>query len=409
MNRIMRWLLLALAIIGTGVFLGLSRREVPTEASVADLTPGLLTFRPARELAAALSKSFPGMLLSTPIKSPEAGGPANKPAAPSDALADESIITLKPGVGIDEIASRFGARVLGSLTNLNAHRLKFPDASTAATAREQLSADPQVAAVDWNYSISRPAVAESLGQSEMSSMSLKVTPGDSQGKIVVGLIDTAVTAKGTDLNGFLQPSISVAGDFTPEAGALTHGTAMAEAILQGLSAIQSGAQASNVRILPVDVYGANEATTTYQVSEGVLKAIEGGATIINLSLGSEGDSAILQEIIQKAHEQGIIFLGAAGNEPVTAATYPAAYPEVVAVTATDDEGNTAAYANRGSFIDIGAPGSVVVNFGGVAYLVTGTSAATALASGIAAGTVERQAITAANAEQIIREKLALRQ
>ena len=44
------------------------------------------------------------------------------------------------------------------------------------------------------------------------------------------------------------------------------------------------------------------------------------------------------------------------DEPSTIPVYPAAYPDVVAVTAGDKKGNIAPYANRGSFVDVVAPG-----------------------------------------------------
>jgi len=411
MNRMIRGAVLTLAVIGIGVFLGLSWD--PPAISLQSQQPNsmLLTFRPARELAATLAAGLPRYSSSNFGPKPaDAESKDDSNVAPSpNAILNEVIITLKPGFGIPEVANRVGGRVLGSLTNINAHRLQFEDAAAAASARAQLQADPQVASLDWNYSVARPVAAETSGSAEVSALNLKASLGDSHGKIVVGLVDTAVQTTGTDLSPFLQPSVSISGAYTPDTDTLTHGTSMAETILQGLSAVATGGQASNVRILPVDVYGADQETTTYQVAQGVLKAVEGGATIINLSLGSDGDSAVLQQVIQQTHAQGVIFLSAAGNEPVTSATYPAAYPEVIAVTATDDNGNTAAYANRGSFVDIGVPGSVVVSYGGVDYSVVGTSAATALASGIAAGAVERQGLSAAKVEKLIRDSLALRQ
>ena len=66
-------------------------------------------------------------------------------------------------------------------------------------------------------------------------------------------------------------------------------------------------------------------------------------------------------------------------------TYPAAYPDVIAVTAGDRKGNIAPYANRGSFVDVIAPGTSVVQFDNQSYLVSGTSASTAYVSGTAAG------------------------
>jgi hypothetical protein len=90
-------------------------------------------------------------------------------------------------------------------------------------------------------------------------------------------------------------------------------------------------------------------------------------------------------LIQQASADGVVFFGAAGNEPVTTPTYPAAYSEVIAVTDGDRNGDVASYANRGSFVDLMTPGSSVVPFNGQSYLVNGTSASTAYASGIAAG------------------------
>src|SRR5262249_4065229 len=158
---------------------------------------------------------------------------------------------------------------------------------------------------------------------------------------------------------------------------------------------------TRVRILSVDVYGDSETTTSYHVAEGIVKAVEKGATIINLSLGTDGDSSLLRQVIQDAHDQGIIFFGAAGNQPVTTATYPAAYAQVVAVTATDNQGNIAPYANYGDFVDIAAPGTVVVSYKGNSYLVTGTSASTAMVSGAAAGLTEKTHLSVSKIEEAV--------
>jgi hypothetical protein len=124
------------------------------------------------------------------------------------------------------------------------------------------------------------------------------------------------------------------------------------------------------------------------VAKGVYEAVNAGASIINLSLGSEADSAFLQNTINSAAKQGVQFFAAAGNTPTTAPTFPAAYDTVVAVTATDRSGNIASYANRGSFIDVAAPGMAIVNFGGQSFVVTGTSTATAYVSGSSAAKAE---------------------
>ncbi len=339
-----------------------------------------------------------------------AGG--NSPFEPepaSGSLADEVIAKLKPGTtNIDAIAASAGGQVAGRIDKLSTYRLKFADAEAATLGREQLATDSQVESLDSNYAIARPPAGEEVGNAVGSQAKLNVTAGDSGGKLVVGLVDTAVQVEnsGMDENFFLPP-ISVSGDSSSDATSLTHGTCMAEAILQGLSSGVTGNTTSDVRILSVDVYGQSASTTTYQVAEGIVKAVESGATIINLSLAASGDSSLLQQVITDAHNQGIIFFSAAGNEPVTTATYPAAYPEVVAVTATDENGRIASYANYGDFVDIAAPGTIVVNYNGKSYVSVGTSAATALASGAAARLAEKSGASAATTEKTIREGLAV--
>jgi hypothetical protein len=182
---------------------------------------------------------------------------------------------------------------------------------------------------------------------------------------------------------------------------------MSETIVRGLALTLKGKE-SSVRILPVDVYGNRPTTSTFDVAMGIYQAVNKGARIINLSLGSDGDTAFLRRMIQSSHDQGIIFLAAAGNEPVTTPTYPAAYPEVIAVTAGTRQGTVAPYANYGSFVDVIAPGSSIVNFNGQSWLVMGTSASTAYASGAAASFLDCGGPSSAQIEAQIRASLALK-
>jgi hypothetical protein len=140
-----------------------------------------------------------------------------------------------------------------------------------------------------------------------------------------------------------------------------------------------------VRILPVDVFGANVNANSFNIANGITEAVNNGATIINLSLGSYQASPLLQRIITTHHKNGVLFVGAAGNEPVTTPHFPAAYPQVMAVTATRPNGELTAYANRGNFIDVAARGTHPVRFGKRTYAISGTSASSAYISGLSAG------------------------
>lgn len=304
----------------------------------------------------------------------------------SRVIPNELIVSLKPDskVTIDELARRLGAKVVGHLEELHAYRLQFKDAASADAARQLLAADLSIGKIESNYSIDGPAQTQRLQMSSTPPFPLKPKVSTDTSKVVIGLIDMAVQPLSEGMNEFLLPSIQVAGQPGPPSDQPNHGTSMAETILRGLSMTSQESGGSSVRLLPVDVYGPREDTTTFDVAKGVYAAVNSGATIINLSMGGDGESSLLANIIRQSHNSGVLFFGAAGNEPTTAPTYPAAYPEVVAVTSGDKRGNIASFANRGSFVDVVAPGVSIVNYNGQSYFVSGTSTSTAYLSGAAA-------------------------
>jgi len=326
-------------------------------------------------------------------------------------IPNELIVRLKPGANIDDIARKFGARVVGRIDGLNAYRLQFDDQAAADAARKELSSNSEVASVDYNYSITRPGdpmmVPSNLAAG--ANFSLELKPPSDDGKIIVGLVDTEVQSLCDNLNSFVLPSVSIAKGGQPGQPAPTpttsasetptHGTSMASTILHSLQQVTGGK--TSVQILPVDVYGANQSTSTFDVANGVISAANGGAKVINLSLGSGGDSPFLHQVIQEVTGKNIAVFAAAGNQPVTTAFYPAAYPEVNAVTAID-HGQLAPYANRGSFVSLGAPGDSMFCYNGQTYLSSGTSDAASYISGIAAGHMETSQASATDTENFLR-------
>jgi hypothetical protein len=169
-----------------------------------------------------------------------------------------------------------------------------------------------------------------------------------------------------------------------------------------LNSILQQGQGSSLQILPVDIYGQNPSTTTFNVANGIVVAVNNGANILSLSLGSEGNSQFLASLIQEVRQKNILIFAAAGNQPVATPVYPAAYPAVIAVTSAQAQGTIAPYANRGSFVDVILPGATVVAFNGQNYYVNGTSVSTALASGMMAGLAEKSRRPPAQLEQTFR-------
>jgi hypothetical protein len=299
-------------------------------------------------------------------------------------IPNELIVTLKPGENIDEIAKKLGAKVVGRNDALNTYRLKFESAEAASAARSALAQHPGVESVDNNYHVHRPETSEGFGLLDPAAINLDpVAPTCPDGP-TIGLIDTAVQKTGAAYDSLVLPTVQVAGEPSVSSEYPAHGTGMAQAIFQALSKRQSKTE---WRLRPYDVYGPNPSTTTFDLASAISRAISDGANPINLSLGSGGDSEFLHRVIKSGHKQGVVFIGAAGNEPTTAPTYPGAYPEVIAVTAAGPDGKIAPYANRGDFVDVLAPGQVRVTYNGQTWITSGTSVSTALVTGIAAGGV----------------------
>ena len=137
-----------------------------------------------------------------------------------------------------------------------------------------------------------------------------------------------------------------------------HGTAVASII--------SGHSDSYFGLLPkMDLYAASvfyqEARLgqTAMVTSLILSLdwmAQVGADIINMSL-SGPKNEILEATLKQLHEQDILVVAAAGNNgPVGPPLYPAAYDFTIAVTAVGDKNLAYTVANRGSHIDLAAPG-----------------------------------------------------
>jgi thermitase len=298
-------------------------------------------------------------------------------------VANELLVKIKPGADIDALAKSLGAKITGRNDKLGLYRLQFDNSTATDAALGQLQNNSGVADVDYNYIYDPPDALQPLANAPLGPVSLTLNPPGDSGKVIVGLIDTPVQALDGSLEQFLLKQLSAVGDVSVDGTDPTHGTAMAETILRALASA-SGSGGTSAQILPVNVYGSGETTTSWDVAVGIQLAVDNGATVLNLSLAGSGDSSILDSVIQQALAAGIPVFAAAGNQPVSTPTFPAADSGVIAVTATQGA-QLASYANYGSFVDLALPGANVIFLGNQAYIVQGTSVSTAFASGVAAG------------------------
>jgi intein/homing endonuclease len=143
--------------------------------------------------------------------------------------------------------------------------------------------------------------------------------------------------------------------------------------------------APKCKIMSIKVLDNSGCGSYQSIVDGINLAVEKKADIISMSLGCPSPTPQLQEAVQNAFKAGVIMVAAAGNSH-GAVDYPAAYPEVIAVSAVDKHGNIADFSCRGDSIKAAAPGvdcySTYLN--NQYALLSGTSQATPYISGVCA-------------------------
>lgn len=259
-----------------------------------------------------------------------------------------------------------------------------------------------------------------------------LTTGDPS--IVVAVVDTGVDLNHPELAPLLvggqdfvdfppgsipRPGWVFEGDFTgvdataqDEVG---HGTHVAGTICcLSNNATGVAGVAWNVRLMPVKVLARIRETATGRVSgvgsaahiaAGIRWAVDNGARIINMSLGGYADTTVEREAVAYAVSKGVVVVAAMGNDDTDDQSYPAAYPSVIAVGATDSSDRRASFSNRGNWIDVAAPGvGVRSTYWDDTYAsLNGTSMASPHVAGVAALILSRNSsLTADQVGNIIR-------
>jgi hypothetical protein len=137
----------------------------------------------------------------------------------------------------------------------------------------------------------------------------------------------------------------------------SHGTAVAS-LIAGQSSQVTGV-APGADILSIQVMSGDGKGDTFTLAEGIVEAVNRGADVINICLGSEGDSSTLHAAVDYALASGVAVVSATGNNATPGLLYPARYEGVIAVSAVDAAGEHLYFANTGPETDIAAPGLAV--------------------------------------------------
>ncbi|GGS74103.1 S8 family peptidase [Streptomyces cinerochromogenes] len=244
-----------------------------------------------------------------------------------------------------------------------------------------------------------PAQAATPVGWEGNALSLSAAQRQSQGEgVTVAVLDSGVVVSHPALKGRVTTGPDYRQDGLkpgdPDWGG--HGTAMASDVLKvapkaRILSIRVTSDKDDKEVTEKELEERRQAGNS-PVADGIRYAVDHGADVISMSFGSGDGFASYDkeetEAVASALRAGVTLLASAGNsgDELNDSQYPAGYPGVIAVAATQQGGTRAGFSTVHTYNDVAAPGVGIVsakNTGGYEP-VNGTSPACALAAGVVA-------------------------
>ncbi len=274
----------------------------------------------------------------------------------------DDVPTSKISQEIAQIQQQYGHQPhLNSIFSLKDHIyvVKGDQKILEQLKKSPLTKDTEYIEPNYQYqALEVPNDPEYSKQWNFRSINIESAWDETKGKdVVVAVIDTGVSqVPDLKLTKFV-PGYDFVNDTKDGKDDNGHGTHVAGTIAQstnngyGVAGI-----AHEASIMPLKVLAGSGGGTVADIAEAIKFAADNGADVINLSLGGGGSSHLMEEAINYAYNKGVVIVAAAGNSGENASGYPARYPKVIGVSATDASGEKASYSNYGAGVDISAPG-----------------------------------------------------
>jgi hypothetical protein len=340
-----------------------------------------------------------------PPRSQNAGnGPRrNTPQAAANLrYISDQIIAEVDSAQADDLArrhrlTRIGSQELpfiGSAMSL----FRITDRRSVEKVRTELATDASVRSVQLNYRYvlqdqkSVPAEGDPA-QYALAKLRLPEAHALSRGSnVTVAVIDSGIDVTHPELKDAIAESFDALGAKEGnKEGPHVHGTGIAGAIVSHARLMGSAPKA---RILAIRAFGAaanGAESTSFVILKSLDFAAMHGAQIVNMSFAGPKDP-LVERGIAAAATKGMVLVAASGNAgPKSPPLYPAANPDVIAVSATDAYDRLFPASNRGGHIAVSAPGVDIFLPApdGKYQMTSGTSFSAAYISGLAALMMER--------------------
>ncbi len=296
-------------------------------------------------------------------------GVTGAPAGSDGALPTELIVKLRPGAllsagAVNGLLRQAGATSAASIApGSDTYRVRLGPGADVGDLTRRLATIPDVLYAEPNHTRTLMRTpSDSVVGEQWALPNIKafeawdITTG---GEITIAILDTGVSSSHPDLAGKVLPGYDFFngdGDASDDEG---HGTYVA-----GVAAANSdnGTGIAGIcwgcKILPVKVLNSRGQGDDATIATGIRWAADQGARIISMSLGGPEDTQVLRDAVAYAHERNVLLVAASGNGHAegNVPNYPAAYPYVLAVSASTVNDRVTGFSTTGDFVDIAAPG-----------------------------------------------------
>ena len=302
-------------------------------------------------------------------------------------MAREILVGFKPGSSIENLRAflaRTGGTVIAVNDKLGIYRILLPEGTNVLDLAAQLGNESSIAKAEPNYVFDAPRLLP--GDKGSSAAPGQWNAPSADNPIAVAVLDTGLASDNNLGRAIISSFDATNPDASLTADAVGHGTLMAR-LAAGLLDPYNTPVGEGVSVVAIKAFADDGAADSFTLMNAITYAVRNSSGPVSLSWGSETPSAFIENAVQYAINQGHPVFAAVGNENTGKPMYPAAYPGVTGVAASNGD-QLADYSNRGDFVDLIAPGSA----GGS----QGTSVATAYVSHVAALYMKNHPGTTAN-------------
>ena len=351
-----------------------------------------------------------GASLTLPPHPQKASSPSNEIAVPFTNLLLDLLKAKLEGLGAipNEVLVRFrdddgyraflaranslGLKVLDSMDGLRSVRVGYSNLNDLYN--DYLANRDDYGEVGANYQVNIPGIPENrqaqieipFGAGALGWLGINGDTSLWGDGITIAILDSGVQPHATFAENRVR-SIDFSGSVETTDGAAVsdgaegHGTAVASIAAGDNSNAEGVAPAAD--ILSIKITGADGMSDSFTLGKAIIEAVDQGADVINVSLGSYGDSSLVRDAVAYATAAGKVVVAAAGNDTYNNLAYPARYDDVISVGAIDAEGQQLSFSNSGEGLDLTAPGLDVVAAwpGDLLINFSGTSASAPFVAG----------------------------